>query len=228
MMRRAAYALCAALCLAGLASGAQAAAVTYTWETISNVPPNNGLDGPAPPLSLSFTVNGDLSLSTDSLFAPPPTSPTTPPTPYPFPPQLASFNLHVGNLSITLADFTTEGFDSQTPIWTIGLTADPADGTASLSLFFINARDTDEVYGTPPGSENPAQISTGAVGTISYGSDAYETSSPAQYAGMLVASAAVPEPRSLWVLLGGLGMLGLIHRRRGPVFPPLEPADRRG
>jgi hypothetical protein len=211
-MRRAAYAICTALCTAGLAGTTQAAPVTYTWEPTSSVPPDNGADGPAPTLSLSFTVNGNLSLSADNGFAPP----ATPPTLYPFPPQLLSFDLQVADLSVTLADFTSQNFASQTPKWSIGLAADPANGSASLSLLFLNATDTDEIYGPPPSPplKNPAQLSTGALGTINFDTDFYLTDFPAQYTGMLIADAApLPEPRSLAVLIAGLSMLALVRRR---------------
>ncbi|MGH7029068.1 MAG: hypothetical protein ACREE9_14715 [Stellaceae bacterium] len=226
MTHRLAYGFCTAICIAGLAGAAQAAPVTYTWDTLSTVPPDNG-GSPAPPLQLSFTVDGAVTVNADDSFANVNRLPPAVQVAYPFPADLMSFDLHVADLSVTLADFVSPSppsrFAPGFPIWSIGLTADPTALSASLSLFFINDTDTEEIYGPPPGSENAAQIGTAALGTIGFGADFYETDFPAEYTGKLVAgAAAAPEPASIWLLIGSLGMLGLIRpasiaaRRRRP------------
>ena len=206
MMRRVAYVLCAALCVVSLAAAARAGAlVTYTWQTQSQS--NPGLD-----LKLSFTVDGDVSIGADSQFVPP-AGPTDPTTPFPFPPELVSFNLQVGILSITLDDFTSGDFYGF-PLWSLGLSADPADLSGDLSLFFINSFDSDEISGAR--EAGAAFASTGAVGTIGYTSDDEETGcflGTCTFIGTLVAS-EVPEPPGLWILIANIVMLGLLLSRQ--------------
>lgn len=217
------YSLCVALCAIGLAASAHADPVTYTWETQSSVGADNGAI-PPPSLSLSFTVDGPVSVSANSHFADNPSGgPPAIQQTYPFPAALTAFDLSVGSvpgIALTLAGFVSPQTTPETgtgipgfPQWSIDLNADPATETASLSFFFLNPTDSAEVFGLPIGFNEPFQISTNALGTIYYDQDGYQTLEPAQFTGMLVATPAVPEPRSLWVLMAGLGMLGLIIRR---------------
>ncbi len=198
------------LCAAGVASAAHAHPTTFAFAVSSEVAPNNG-GAAAPPLSLTFTVDGAVSFDANSGFAS--DSHGIPPVvqvAYPFPAALTSFDLNAGGTSVTLADFVSPG-EFGIPVWTFDLTADPASGAASLSLFFLNNTDMFEFYGPPSGSSNPAALGTAAPGTIDFGTDYYETHLPAQYTGMLVASPAdAPEPASLWLLVAGLGLFGLI------------------
>ena len=178
-MLRAAYALCAGcLAVAGLVARADAGPVTYSWETLSSVPSNLDV---TPPLQLSFTVDGPVSVHADAGFADTGEglSPATQ-VPYPFPTNLKSFDLHVGNLSVTLADFVSRegpggsGPDAPgLPTWSIVLGADSAAMSANLSLAFLaGPQGTDQIEGAL-GSAAPATASTDAITTIYYGSDMY-------------------------------------------------------
>ncbi|MGH7048480.1 MAG: PEP-CTERM sorting domain-containing protein [Stellaceae bacterium] len=217
MLRCVAYALCAVFCVVALAPAASAD-VTYTWETLSSVAPDNGGPGTAPAFDLSFTVAGPVSVAASDGFADNaeglwPASPVA----YPFPSDLTSFSLSDGIFGpVTLADFTSPNPLFGYPVWSFALTADPADSTASLSLFFTDSNDNYGISGSV-GSGGSAQFSTGSVSTVFFGADQYLTDEPARYTGMLVASTTsqAPEPSSFWVLIAGLGMLGLVRRCGG-------------
>jgi hypothetical protein len=207
-MRHIAWAFCAGIVVAGCAAAARADPVTYTWQTASSI---NGNGRPATPLSLSFTVDGPVSVEANSGFAdnaqgiPPATQ-----VAYRFPAGLSSFDLHVGDLTITLADFVSSEAPNGTgsgfiglPQWTFDLTADPTTETASLSLSFINDIDSDQISGA---------TGTGALGGFTYRSDDGGTgcfSRPCTYSGTLGATRAVPEPPSLRILLGAIATLAL-------------------
>lgn len=229
-MRYLACTLCAGLATLGLAVAAQADPTTYTFDIVSSVPPDATMtpNSMAPSLTLTFAVDAPVSFDANSGFADdsrgfPPTNQVA----YPFPSALTTFDLSVigvpSVVSVTLADFVSpRGPGSGTgylnfPQWTFGLTADPAKSSASLSLFYLDSRDSFEFYGLPVGSENPAQLSTGTIGTLDFGADWYMTSEPASYTGIL--TDPVPEPGSLWLLLCGIGVLGFV-RRRAPLRPP--------
>lgn len=227
MIRRAAYALFAALCSAAFATAAQAN-VTYTWQTLSSSNPQ----GTAPYLQLSFTVAGPVSVNADSQFAGP--NLPIPVIPYPFPSNLVSFYLNVGSLNdVTLSAFTSEKSPGDTtspgligfPQWNFTLGADPSAGTANLALFYIDPYDTyGEIFSIPvngvcaaPGLGGcSAEASTNAISTIDYTSDDV-CFDGCTYTGMLVATGSVPMsgPPSFWVLLAGIGILGLVCRRAG-------------
>jgi hypothetical protein len=101
------------------------------------------------------------------------------------------------------------------------LTADPTSEIAELSLFYNNANDTEQLSGGI-GSLNPASISAGSISTVYFDADYLSTYAPDEYTGELVAAdppSPAPEPSSLWLLLAGIGMLGLVRRRAGQASP---------
>ncbi|HEY3909453.1 MAG TPA: PEP-CTERM sorting domain-containing protein [Stellaceae bacterium] len=222
-MRRAAYTLCAGLCAAGVAGTAHAAPTTFTFDITSSVAPYpNGGAAAAPPLTLSFTVDGAVSFNATSDFAdnggiPPSTS-----VAYPFPAALTAFDLSTQGVSVTLANFVSPtSIESSFPLfpkWTLDLTADPTNGTASLALSFLNITDNWGFNGPPAGSSNPAYLSTrGPAGTIDFGADWQATADPAQYTGVLTAAPSpVPEPSSLTLLLAAAALFGAARPGRQP------------
>lgn len=209
-MHRLAYLLCG-LCLVSLAAAAHADVLTtYTWETLSQSGPNLGVPTPIPNLTLSFTVDGPVSIGATNLDSPFYQSPPL----FPLPPELVALNVHVGDLGISLSSFTYEGVPGFLPQWTLELSSDPANATADLAIFFYGVPGTDEISG--PGGAGLGNAGTGVLGTIFYGSDDPGTgcfAGPCTFTGILVASPApMPEPPSLWVLIAGLATLGFVKR----------------
>jgi hypothetical protein len=211
-------ALCAGLCLTAVATAARANLVTYSWEETSFT--YMGTTVNASGSLLSFEVSGPLSVNANSNFAPQ----SNPTIAYQFPSDLVSFNVAIGgSFRLTETSFTNEesvgnggGNIQGFPQWNLSLSADPAAQTASLALFF-DSEDSAAIYGSGYGM--PAQMTTGGLTTIYFSQDGMPDG-PATYTGeLVVTSDVVPEPGSAWLLLSGIGMLGIAAGFRHALMP---------
>ena len=209
MFRRIANVLLVVLCLMLLAAPARAALITYTWETLSQS--TAGVT-----LTASFTVNSSVSIiACNDGTCPNSIPPSNSPVPYPFPSALTAFNLNVGGLAITESSFTSEdpsiGF---LPDWNLALDADAASLAGDFDLFFLGFQHggSEQIGGLKPGG--PGCASTDTLCMLTYLSDSVPAcfKSACTFTGLLVAS--VPEPRSLWLVIAGVAMLGLVIRPR--------------
>ncbi len=155
MVHRAAYVLCAGLCFAALATTARADLVTYTWETLSVSTSPGDLFPPAP-LTISYTVDGNVQFFANSeytVLGSTLTPPGPPGTPYPLPPGLIAFNFHVGDLTIDLQSFVfglpgtglgSFGAEGGYPAWVFDLSG------GAFALAFDSGMQSDDI--------NPASL----------------------------------------------------------------------
>jgi PEP-CTERM motif len=190
-------ALVSGLAVTGFAVAANADPTTYyTFDVTSSTNIiKNGYDyGPAEslfPLDLTLGVDGPVEFTAscpgpqcnESALAENITYFTLNP-PYPSPGySVPSFNLY---------DFG-EGTDK----WSLSMDADTT--SANFFLNYVTAENGGDIFG---------DFSTGATTTVQMGSDYANFS--AEYTGQLVESTGpVPEPGSAWLLLSGIGLLGM-------------------
>jgi hypothetical protein len=182
---------------------------------------------PPAPLTISYTVDGNVQFFANSeytVLGSTLTPPGPPGTPYPLPPGLIAFNFRVGDLTIDLQSFVfglpgtglgSFGAEDGYPAWVFDLSG------GAFALAFDNSMQSDDINAASLNLLTLPTFYGGGAEPLTYFSDFIGTGCNlgCVYTGMLVSSvssvSSVREPPSLWVLIVGLGVIGLIRRRPG-------------